>query len=558
MFGPEFRGNEIEFTLWAPFQSRVFLLLGDKKYEMEKDDKGYFRVSVKANEGERYAFLIDKGEVPDVASRYQPDGVHGRSQLVSLNYNWESKGVKIDLKDLIIYEIHVGTFTKEGTFYSAIEKLDYLADLGVTAVEVMPVFQFPGKRDWGYDGVFLYAVQNSYGGPYAFMKFIDEAHKRGLAVILDVVYNHVGPEGNYMVNLGPYFSSRYKTPWGLTFNFDDSYSDEVRKFVLESVRFWLDTFRVDGLRLDAVHAIFDTSPKHILEEIAEVAHSLGKFVIAESDLNDPKVISQECGYKNDAQWVDDFHHSVHAYLTGERNGYYSDYGSMDDIIKAYEDVFVYDGKYSRFRKKTHGARVPKQLDGCRFVVYIQNHDQVGNRGNGERLSSLVNRDSYKIASTLYLLSPFVPMIFMGEEYYEKNPFLFFSDFSDEVLIKGVREGRLRENGQTIDPQSEEAFLRSKLSWSIDLNMLNFYKSLIKVRKEFGNNCSRKVDICKGGNWFSIKMERLEVIVAFSDGRVVPQTSGKLLLSSSDFPQTVEPLKEYQVKKGVGIYLIGKV
>jgi len=553
MFGPRFDGNEVEFTLWAPYQSKVFLSLGDKKYEMEKDDKGYFKVSVNAKEGDKYSFVIDKGEIPDVASRYQPDGVHGKSQLVSLNYDWKSKEVKIDPKDLIIYEIHVGTFTKEGTFYSAIEKLDYLVNLGATAVEVMPVFQFPGRKDWGYDGTFIYAVQNSYGGPYAFMKFIDEAHQRGLSVILDVVYNHVGPEGNYMVSLGPYFSSRYKTPWGLTFNFDDAYSDEVRKFVLSNVRFWLETFRVDGLRLDAVHAIYDFSHKHILEDIADLAHSLGKFVIAESDLNDPKVIRDDCGYKNDAQWTDDFHHSIHAYLTGERNGYYSDYGSLNDIVKTFKDVFVYDGRYSNFRKKTHGAKVGN-LNACKFIVYIQNHDQIGNRGNGERLSILVDKESYKIASALYLLSPFIPMIFMGEEYYEKNPFLFFSDFSDPLLVKGVREGRLKENGQTIDPQSDNAFEKSKLSWNIDQELYTYYKDLIKIRKMYGNNCSRKVDVNTGENWMSLLMEKIELLVAFKDTKVKSFTSGSLLLTSSNFPKDVEKDKEYEVKRGIGIYL----
>jgi len=553
MFGPRFDGDEVVFTLWAPYQSKVYLLLGDKKYEMEKDDKGYFSVSVEAKEGDRYSFIIDKGEIPDIASRYQPDGVHGKSQLVSLNYDWKSKEVKIDPKDLIIYELHVGTFTKEGTFYSAIEKLDYLVNLGVTAVEVMPVFQFPGKKDWGYDGVFIYAVQNSYGGPYAFMKFIDEAHQRGLSVILDVVYNHVGHEGNYMVSLGPYFSSMCKTPWGLTFNFDETYSDEVRKFMLENARFWLETFRVDGFRLDAVHAIYDSSPKHILEELTDLAHSLGKFVIAESDLNDPKVIRDECGYKNDAQWTDDFHHSIHAYLTGERNGYYSDYGSLDDIVKAFKDVFVYDGRYSIFRKKTHGAKVGN-LNACKFVVYIQNHDQVGNRGDGERLSFLVDKESYKIASALYLLSPFIPMIFMGEEYYERNPFLFFSDYSDPQAIKRVREGRLRGNGQTIDPQSDEAFEKSKLSWIINEEIYNFYKELIKTRKMYGNNCSRKVDIYKGEDWLSISMEKIELLVAFKETKVKSIDSGELLLTSSNFPSHVEKDKEYEVKKGVGVYL----
>ncbi|MBB5252674.1 malto-oligosyltrehalose trehalohydrolase [Sulfurisphaera ohwakuensis] len=553
MFGPSFLSeNEVEFILWAPYQEKVTLRLNEEKYDMEKDEKGYFRITVNAKEGDKYSFIIDKGEIPDPASRYQPDGVHGRSQLVSLKYEWKSREVKIKPEDLIIYELHIGTFTQEGTFYSAVEKLDYLVDLGVTAIEIMPVHQFPGKKDWGYDGVYLYAVQNTYGGPYAFMKFIDEAHQRGLAVILDVVYNHVGPEGNYMMFLGPYFSQKYKTPWGLTFNFDDAYSDEVRKFILDNVRYWFEVFHIDGLRLDAVHAIYDFSPKHILQDIAELSHSLGKFVIAESDLNDPKIIDDKCGYKIDAQWVDDFHHSVHAYLTGERNSYYSDFGTLDDIVKAFKDVFVYDGKYSNFRKKTHGAPVGN-LNACKFVVYIQDHDQVGNRGNGDRLSTLVDKQSYMIASALYLLSPFIPMIFMGEEYYERNPFLFFSDFSDPNLIKGVREGRLRENGQEIDPQSDEAFLKSKLSWNIDKEILEYYRTLIKIRKEFSNKCSRRIKVDKGDKWLVIGLEKIFLLVAFSDTELTSRHSGELLFSSSDFPKNIVSSKEIRVKKGIGIY-----
>ncbi|MEM0068778.1 MAG: malto-oligosyltrehalose trehalohydrolase, partial [Saccharolobus sp.] len=386
MFGPIIEdNNEVTFTLWAPYQKEVKLkILGKGIYEMEKDDRGYFKATVKAHINDKYKYILDNGlEVPDPASRYQPEGVHGYSEIVDPNFNWEDWNWKgISRKDLIIYEIHVGTFSQEGTFDGVIKKLDYLKELGVTAIELMPVAQFPGRKDWGYNGVYLYAVQNSYGGPIGLKRLVNEAHKKGLGVILDVVYNHVGPEGNYMVYLGPYFSSKYTTPWGLTFNYDDSYSDEVRKFILENVEYWFNEFHIDGLRLDAIHAIIDMSPKHILEEIVEIGHKYGKIIIAESDLNDPKILTE---YKIDAQWSDDFHHSIHAYLTGERNSYYADFGSLDDIVKAYKDVFVYDGRYSKFRKKTHGKPVPASLDGCRFVVYIQNHDQVGNRGKGERL-----------------------------------------------------------------------------------------------------------------------------------------------------------------------------
>ncbi len=554
-FGPKVEDNGVTFTLWAPYQKDVKVkVLNKGVYEMERDDLGYFRVHVNnASIGDRYKFILDKMEIPDPASRYQPEGVHGYSEIISPNNDFLPSS-RIKTNDLIIYELHVGTFTKEGTFESAISKLDYLKELGVTAIEVMPVAQFPGKRDWGYDGVYLYAVQNSYGGPLSFKKFINEAHRRGLAVILDVVYNHVGPEGNYMTLLGPYFSSKYSTPWGLTFNFDDSGSDEVRKFVLENVEFWIKEYNVDGFRLDAVHAIIDNSPKHILEDIADVVHKYERIVIAESDLNDPKIINpkEKCGYNNDAQWVDDFHHSIHAFLTGERSGYYADFGSIDDIVKSYRDVFVYDGKYSKFRKKTHGRPV-KDLNGCKFVVYIQNHDQVGNRGDGKRLIELVDKESYKIASALYLLSPYIPMIFMGEEYGEKNPFYYFSDFSEPKLIQGVREGRRRDNGQKTDPQSEETFNASKLSWNIDEEILSLYKNLIKVRRDYLAPCSRNLSIDYGNSWIIVKYERIFIIYVFSESTLKVNYTGNLVLSSShQFPREIKE-GVYTLSKGFAVY-----
>ncbi|HWQ17536.1 MAG TPA: malto-oligosyltrehalose trehalohydrolase [Sulfolobales archaeon] len=422
--------------MWAPYQNRLWIKIqGKGSYEMERGDKGYFTLELcGVKPGDLYWLMLSDGSlIPDPASRFQPEGVHGPSSIIDPSYPWRYDRVRVALEDLVIYEVHIGTFTPKGTFDAAIEKLDHLVNLGVTAIEIMPIAQSPGDRDWGYNGVYLYAVQNTYGGPSGFRRFVDEAHARGLAVILDVVYNHIGPEGNYMGRLGPYLTNRYRTPWGLTFNFDGPGSDEVRRFILDNVRFWLSEYRVDGLRLDAIHAIYDNSLRHILQEIAEVTHSLGGFVIAESDLNDPKIVSRECGYGLDAQWNDDFHHAVHAYITGETTGYYADFGSIGDIAKAYREVFVYDGKYSRYRGKTHGAPVG-DLDGCRFVVYIQNHDQVGNRGGGERLSSLVDKKTYLAAASLYMLSPYIPMIFMGEEYFEKKPFLYFSSFSDRLSL----------------------------------------------------------------------------------------------------------------------------
>ncbi|MCG3110078.1 Malto-oligosyltrehalose trehalohydrolase [Metallosphaera sp. J1] len=553
MFGPLIEEDGVNFSLWAPYCSRASLKLGQEIIPMDRDEMGYFRVKAEAKPGDKYKFVTDRGEIPDPASRFQPDGVHGYSQLVSPLFPWEDQEWKgLRKEDLIIYEIHVGTFTSEGTFEGVTHRLDYLSDLGITALEIMPVAQFPGKRGWGYDGVYLYAVQNSYGGPSGLKKLVNEAHKRNLGVILDVVYNHVGPEGNYMNAIGPYFSTKYKTPWGLTFNYDDYGSDEVRRFVLENLEYWMTEFHIDGFRLDAVHAIIDNSPKHILEEIADVVHRHGKLVIAESDLNDPRIVNpkERCGYGIDAQWVDDFHHSIHAYLTGERQGYYSDYGSLEDVIKAFRDVFVYDGRYSRFRGKTHGR--PVDLDGCSFVVYIQNHDQVGNRGKGERLSTLLDRESLKMAAALYLLSPYIPMIFMGEEYGETTPFYYFSDFSDPELIKGVREGRKRENGQEMDPQSETAFNSSKLTWKINEEIHRLYKELIAIRKKYVN-CDRKLEINSRDSLITIKKGALFMIFAFKEDEIKVNTSGKILISSGSFPHKIHD-GVIRVDKGFAVYL----
>lgn len=557
-FGYRLDRNAATFNLWAPYQRNVKLKILNKGiYEMERDEKGYFTITLNnVKVGDRYKYILDDAsEVPDPASRYQPEGVHGHSEIISLDFKGDDEnGVKVKREDLIIYELHTSTFTSEGTFEGVIKKLDYLKELGVTAIEIMPIAQFPGKKDWGYDGVYLYAVQNSYGGPIGFRNLVNEAHKLGLAIILDVVYNHVGPEGNYMAKLGPYFSEKYKTPWGLAFNFDDAGSDEVRKFILENVEYWINEFHVDGFRLDAVHAIIDNSPKHILEDIADVVHKYGKIVITESDLNDPRVVNpkEKCGYNTDAQWVDDFHHAIHAFLTGERQGYYSDFGSLDDIVKSSKEVFVYDGKYSNFRRKTHGKPIG-DLDGCKFVVYIQNHDQVGNRGGGERLIKLVDKESYKIAAALYMLSPYIPMIFMGEEYGEENPFYYFSDFSDPKLIQGVREGRKRDNGQETDPQSDSTFNASKLSWKVNDDIFSFYKTLIKIRKEYGLACNRKLTVENGNHWLTVKGNGYLVVYVFSQSIIEMKYRGTLVLSSNNsFPSQIAENK-YKLEKGFALY-----
>lgn len=473
------------------------------RYEMKVLEKGYFEFSCKITSGANYSFILDgKKHRPDPASRYQPDGVHGPSRLGSSSpFSWHDETWKgIPKSDLVIYEMHIGTFSESGTFESTIEYLGYLRGLGVTAIEIMPVAQFPGQRNWGYDGVDLFAPQNSYGGPTGLKKLVDACHQNQLSVILDVVYNHVGPEGNYLSDFGPYFSFKYKTPWGPAVNYDESGSDEVRKFVVQNACYWIEEFHIDGLRLDAVDKIFDSSPKNILSEIKEsvrsVAETLGRdvHVIAESDFNDPKILrpQETGGYSVDAQWSDDFHHSVHSFLTGERFGYYSDFGNLEDIKKSLSDGFVYDGKYSKFREKTFGAPTDG-LDGLKFVYFIQNHDQVGNRPDGSRLSSLLGFEKLKLAVALLIFSQSIPLLFMGEEYGEKAPFHYFVSHSEKELVKAVREGRRKEHQhfamkrEFVDPQSEAAFLTSKLNQASRTKgtqklIFDYYTDIIHLRK----------------------------------------------------------------------------
>jgi maltooligosyltrehalose trehalohydrolase len=406
------------------------------------------------------------------------------------------------LADAVLYEVHIGTFTPAGTFDAATEKLDHLVDLGVTALELMPVAEFPGERGWGYDGVDLYAPHHGYGGPDGLKRLVDACHRRGLAVVLDVVYNHLGPAGNYLREFGPYFTGRYSTPWGDATNFDGSYSDEVRRFCIDNALMWLRHYHIDGLRLDAVHAIFDRSAVNILEqladEVSELATTLGRrlFVIAESDLNDPRVVwdSERGGYGIDAQWSDDFHHALHALLTGEKNGYYADFGRVEDVAVALQRAFVYDGRYSRFRRRRHG-RSTNGLGGNRFLAYLQNHDQIGNRALGERTSALIDLDLLKVGAALVMTSPFVPMLFQGEEWAASTPFLYFTDHRDPDLARAVGEGRAREFAAfgwdpalIPHPQDTTTFQRCKLDWSeIDeqphADLLEWHRSLIRLRAE---------------------------------------------------------------------------
>jgi len=494
-----------EFLLWAPNSHKVSLsfVSGKQLLEMEPMGRGYFRAVVKdPDANSRYFFHLEDGrELPDPASRFQPEGVHGASQIVDIRaFCWtDQRWVGRPLEGSIFYELHVGTYTAQGTFEGLIPYISYLADLGVTTVELMPVAQFPGARNWGYDGVHEFAPQNSYGGPEALQKFVDAAHAHGLAVALDVVYNHLGPEGNYLSAYGPYFTDRYRTPWGQALNFDGAGSDEVRRFFIENALYWLEDYHFDALRLDAIHGIFDFGARHFLAELEAAVNSLSKrlgrqiHLIAESDLNDARVLHapEQGGYGIDAQWSDDFHHSVHTLLTHEKTGYYVDFAGIEPLLATLKDGWFYSGQYSQHRQRSFGNS-PRGIAPSRFVVCNQNHDQVGNRAAGERLGASVGFERAKLAAGITLLSPFTPLLFMGEEYGEVAPFQYFTSHGDPALVEAVRQGRRGEfaafgwEEDVPDPQDEKTFCRSKLSHSLKslephLTMLRFYRELIRIR-----------------------------------------------------------------------------
>ncbi len=500
--------DAVRFSVWCPHARTVDVIVergrASAPYAMKNGAGGVFETVVAGvAAGTSYAYSLDGGPLrPDPVSRWQPEGVHGRSCVVDPDaFTWSDAAWDgIRMADYVIYELHVGTFTEAGTFDAVIERLSALAELGVTAIELMPVAQFPGGRNWGYDGVDLYAPQDSYGGPEGFRRLVNAAHERGLAVVLDVVYNHLGPEGNYLGEFGPYFTDRYRTPWGAAINYDGPGSDDVRRYVIDNALYWVTEYHVDALRLDAVHGIYDFGTRHILEELAHEVHAqaraLGRRVqvIAESDLNDPRLLRspERGGFGLDAQWSDDFHHSVHVALTGERNGYYADFTGARDIAEALERRFVYAGRHSEHRDRRHGAPVA-DVSADHFVVAIQNHDQVGNRAQGERLSLLVSEEKLRLAAALILLAPYVPLLFMGEEYGETNPFLYFVSHGDPALVRAVREGRRRGlehfgwQTDVPDPQAVESFERSRLDRgelgdARHRRILALYSDLLGVRR----------------------------------------------------------------------------
>ncbi|MBS1585955.1 MAG: malto-oligosyltrehalose trehalohydrolase [Bacteroidetes bacterium] len=493
-----------DIRLWAPKLNEVSIQFPEtgRTIAMESKGYGYWQARAKVANDEQYCFIVDDKKIPDPASLYQPDGVHGASMVFDVNACEWTDGTwrNIPLNDYIFYELHTGTFTSEGTFEAIEQKLDYLKELGITAVEIMPVAQFPGTRNWGYDGVFPFAVQNSYGGPAALQKLVDKCHEKGLAVVLDVVYNHLGPEGNYLDTFGYYFTDKYKTPWGAAINYDDAWCDGVRTYFIENALTWLRDFHIDALRLDAVHAIKDFSPKHILQELREhvdeLMHVTGRrhYLIVECDLNDTRFIDSTTkgGYGMDAQWSDEFHHALRVTAGQSKQGYYEDFDGIDHLAKAYTDTYVYDGIYSPHRLKTFGSKVTDH-PGAQFVVFSQNHDQVGNRMLGERTSSLVSFEMLKLLAGAVIVSPYLPLLFMGEEWGASSPFQYFISHTDPELVEAVRKGRKAEfasfhiEGEVPDPQAEDTYNNCKLQWAQTAEapykaLLQFYTNLLRLRK----------------------------------------------------------------------------
>jgi maltooligosyltrehalose trehalohydrolase len=488
-------------TVWAPSAKSVEVVTAERRIALLPAADGEWQGDVDDSLLQRgYRYSIDGGgPIPDPRSRWQPDGVHGASYPVGALRPRDAAAEQRPLRDAVIYELHVGTFTPEGTYAAAQAKLAHLIHLGITHIELMPLATFPGRRGWGYDGVDLYAPFPAYGTPQDLAAFVDACHALGLAVLLDVVYNHLGPDGNYLGQYGPYFTDRYRTPWGAAVNFDGAHSDAVRRFFIDNAVMWLRDYGFDGLRLDAVHAIFSFEAHHVLEELATAVRALGEslrrnfVLIAESDLNDPRLVQPPLrgGLGLNAHWADDFHHAVHRFFTGETDGYYADFHGLEDVATALRHGYVYQGQYSRHRGRRHG-RPPRGVDADQIVVSAQNHDQIGNRAQGERLSMMLGVPELKSIAALTLLSPFVPLLFQGEEWGAKTPFLYFTDHENAELGRLVAEGRSKEfssfswQGAVPNPQEVETFTRSKLDWS-ELSkpphdeLLEWYRQLIQLR-----------------------------------------------------------------------------
>ena len=535
-----------EFRVWAPRAETLALRVSDREHELADAGHGVFEAAVEAGPGpgDDYAFVVDGTELPDPCSRWQPGGLRSRSRVLDPGrFEWTDAGHQVaPLAEQVLYELHIGTFSAEGTFDGAIPHLRELADVGVTAIELMPVAEFPGARGWGYDGVYVSAAHSAYGGPEGLARLVDAAHAEGLSVVLDVVYNHVGASGvAAMEAFGPYFTDRYETPWGRAINYDDEHCDPVREWVLQSAEGWVRDFHVDGLRLDAIHAIVDSNAEHLVAALARRVHAVrpGALVIAESGLNDPRVMrgADRGGYACDAAWADDFHHALRGLLTGDREGYYEEFGRVAQLAKALHRPHVHDGHYSTFRRRRFGAPAD-DVPAERFVVFNQNHDQVGNRAHGDRLPD----EARPLAAFCTLLAPFTPMLFMGEEYGERAPFRFFSDHIDEEIATATREGRRREFaafaefGEEIpDPQSSATFEASKLTRKRDPRLAALYERLIAARRRLPAGDASAIEWDEEGRWLRVLRAPYELVCNFSGARAtVPcQGAGVVLATHGD-------------------------
>jgi maltooligosyltrehalose trehalohydrolase len=538
-----------EFRVWAPRAESLALRVGGREVSLDHAGHGMFEATVAAAGGDDYAFVVDGEERADPCTRWQPGGLRGPSRVLDpASFEWSDGGFRpVPLADHVLYELHVGTFSQEGTFDGAIPYLHELAEVGITAIELMPVAEFPGARGWGYDGVYLSAAHSAYGGPDGLARLVDAAHAEGLSVVLDVVYNHLGASGvEAMEAFGNYFTEKYETPWGRAINFDDEHCDPVREWVLQSAEGWVRDFHIDGLRLDAIHAIVDSNPEHLVAAVARRVHALrpGALVIAESGLNDPRVMRSPArgGHGCDAAWADDFHHALRVLLTGDREGYYEEFGDVAQLAKAFDCPHVHDGQYSTYRRRRFGA-LAADVPAERFVVFDQNHDQVGNRAYGDRLP----RDAQPLAAFCTLLGPFTPMLFMGEEYGERAPFQFFSDHIDAKIATATREGRRREFaafaqfGEEIpDPQSPDTFEASKLTRRRDPELERLYAQLLEARRRMPDGDVSAIEWDERGRWLRVLREPFELVCNFSrDSAWVPCRGGQVMLATSGDPRPGE-------------------
>ena len=535
-----------EFRLWAPSRDEVTLRVGDRDHALADAGHGVLEATVEAAPGDDYAYVVQDIEFPDPASRWQPHGLRGRSRLLDTGaFEWTDDGFRAPaLRDSVLYELHVGTFTEEGTFDAAVPHLAALRELGVTTIELMPLAAFPGRHGWGYDGAYISATHDPYGGPPGLQRFVDAAHREGLAVLLDVVYNHVGASGAQGLEcFGPYFTSHYETPWGRAMNYDDGESDAVREWALQSAEQWIRDFHLDGLRLDAIHAIYDSNPEHLVAAITRRVHAVNQraIVIAESGLNDPKVLTQ---WGCDGVWADDYHHALRVLLTGDREGYYGEFGTLAALAKVLHRPHFHDGTYSSFRRRRFGAPA-EQIAPEAFVVFSSNHDQVGNRALGDRLPV----EARPLAAFMTLLAPFTPMLFQGEEHGERAPFQFFSDHIDEEIAVATREGRRREfaafaefSGEEVpDPQDEATFRASKLTREGEpAGLRELYAALLAARAELGAAEADPIDFDEHAGWLRAGRGPYTLLANFSqrDVHVPLEATAEIVLTTHH--ATLEP------------------